>query len=329
MHDNPTTTPYIDYSNDYIVPVPGMAAESWLYCFPVHGEYDKIQAIIDQRLNFSPLNKDTKFFAISDFMMLVMSDIKKGYSLDPNYTKYGYLEERAMQIFVPLIECKLNSKGEWSAQRLIFHIPYIFVDQPFNLGIGREEFGFSKAMANFDFPTSPKEADTFKFSPYGFKAFNKENPEFGNYHELISITKKSDTSTAGEWKTHKEVWDVIKPHLEIKKEKSEIKYGLKFILNELKDLKDKALPLIFLKQFRDITIPENACYQAITEGNGVVDNLNGGWFLGDEYEISIQDFASFPIMSDLGLPSNISVKHPFWVHLDMQFNTGTVLWSNK
>jgi hypothetical protein len=322
--DNP---PYIDYSNDYIVPVPGKAADSWLYCFPIKGKYQQMQQIIDQRLNFSPLNKQVKYFPLSETMMMVFSDIRKGYSLDTNYPKYGFLKEQAIQIFMPIAECTLNAKNEWVAQRILVYIPYILVDQPFNLSIGREEFGFAKAFGQFEIPTSPEKADHFNLNAFGFEHFNKDNPEFGKFHPFVNIKKINGDIPEGQWQTHQHAWDHIKQYAS--PEKGNFKIGLPFLIHEIRDLANKTLPMLFLKQFRDIAHPEKACYQAITEGNGITDKFYSGWLLGSEYEINITNLASFPICADLGLENTILVKHPFWVHCDMRFDTGTVIWKSN
>ncbi len=320
---------YIDYSNDYIVPVPGKADDTMMYCFPMKGKYENLQKVIDQRLNFSPLNEKVRFFPLSDFIMLVMSDIKKGYSLDKSYEKYGYLEEKALQIFVPIVECTLNKNQQWVAQRILFHIPYIFVDQPFNLSIGREEFGFSKSFAKFNFPDSPDTAELFEVNPYGFKNYNKENPEWGAYHSLVNIKKINGNKPDGKWENSDEAWKHIYKHINPNEQEKQFKEGLPFLLHELKDFAHKTIPLIFLKQFRDIINPEMACYQAITEGDGINAAFHGGWFLGSEYSINFESMASYPIMQDLGLPSSVIVNHPFWIHSDLQFNAGNVYWENK
>lgn len=322
--ENPS---YIDYSNDYIVPVPGMAADSWLYCFPVKGKYPQMQQVIDQRLNFSPLNKKVRYFPLSETMMLVFSDIRKGYSLDPAYQKYGYLAEQAIQIFMPVAECTLNTRNEWVAQRILVYIPYILVDQPFNLSIGREEFGFAKAFGQFEIPVSPDTADHFNVNAFGFQHFNKEHPEWGQFHPLVHIKKTNGDIPEGKWGSHQDAWNHIRQFTDT--QKKDFKLGLPFLVHEIRDMANKTLPMIFLKQFRDITHPEKACYQAITEGNGLTDKFFNGWFLGSEYEITISEMASFPICADLGLDNKILVKNPFWVHCDMKFVTGNVLWESK
>lgn len=321
-----STSNYINYPGDYIIPIPGMAADTMLYCFPVHGDYAKMQKVVDQRLNFSPFSKQVRYFPMSSFMLMAVSDIKRGYTLDESYKKYGVLEEKALQIFMPVVECVQTTSGDWSAQRIMFFLPYIFVDQPLNVSIGREELGFPKAFGQITMPANPNDETPIKINAYGFQKFNRENPEYGVYHPLLEIKKVSGSAEKGEWKNNKEVWESIKGHMNIEEKAKQFSYSIPFLFHELKDLVNETIPMIFLKQFRDIEDPSKACYQAITEGDGVNHKFHKGWLLGGTHEIEIQDFASFPLKEDLGLPAKFTVKHSFWVNCDLKFKTGKVLW---
>ncbi len=317
---------YIDYANDYIIPIPGRADDTWLYCFPIRGTYSNMLNVVNQRLNFSPLNQQIRYFPLSDMLMMVVSDIRKGYTLDPNYKKYGYLAEKGVQFFMPIVECSADGRNGWKAERLAFFIPYIAVDQPYNISIGREELGYPKSMGRIDMPEVPHNADNFNVEVYGFKQFNEANPEYGKFHPFVNIKKTNGIIPSGQWQSHNEAWAHIKQHLAAPTASQKIEWGLPFAIHELEDMAEKKLPLIFLKQFRDIVNPAQACYQAITQGNGFTENFLGGWLLGSEYTVTFNDLDSFPICSDLGIANKMTVSHPFWVHANLKFDTGTVLW---
>jgi hypothetical protein len=303
---------YIDYPNDYIIPIPG--------------DYAKMQRIIDQRLNFSPLNKKVRFFPLSDMMIWVVSDIKKGFTLNQNYPKAGFLEEKGFQIFMPVVECTQNSSQQWVAQRILTFIPYIFIDQPFSLSIGRELFGFAKALASFQLPPSPAEATDFQVNAFGFKRFDQASPEFGAYHTLVNIQQQSPNANPVQWTSHNDAWQHLKQLID--PQNRPFKFGLPFLIQEIKDALHKTIAMIFLKQFRSMENPNEACYQAIVEGNGILDSFFGGGLLGETYEINIADFASFPIKEDLGVDAKIVVNHAFWLKANLRFDTGTVMWSS-
>ena len=313
---------YVDYPSDYIIPIPGEAADTSLYCFPVHGSYSKLQQLVDERLNCTPLSKYLRFFPLSNCLLFTFSDIQRGYTLDKSYTKYGVLEEKALQVFMPLAECVSKGDGTWSVQRIVFFIPYIFVDQPLNVSIGREELGYPKSLAQVRLnPPSSFEIDT-----YGFQKFDAANPAYGGYHPLVQVNSLSEIQKEKLWHSHADAWQVLKGHLEVLSKAKEFSYSLPFVFHELGDFLHKRIPLVFLKQFRDIEKPETARFQAITEGDGILDHFKGGGILHGEHQIHISDFASYPMKTDLGLVDTILVKHAFWMEGNLRFNTGKNLW---
>jgi len=76
-----------------------------------------------------------------------------------------------------------------------------------------------------------------------------------------------------------------------------------------------AVPMVFLKQFRDAADPRRACYQQLIKATGNVKPTSfagGGWMMGD-YTMDLADHDSHPIAADLGLPVGRS-------HIDEAFH---------
>jgi hypothetical protein len=87
------------------------------------------------------------------------------------------------------------------------------------------------------------------------------------------------------------------------------------------------IPVVQLKQFRDVTDPRVACYQAITETCHDVLAFREGALVTDPYEIDVQSLDGQPFERDLGL---VSGRHTpdlaFWLDFDMRIQAGTALW---
>ena len=320
--------PYIDFSNDPIIPLPGLASHTLMYCFPLQANHDKLTAVCNQRLNFSPLSQTVRYLPISSQVIMVLSHLQKSYTLDKDYKRAGLIQETAAQVFIPVIEWKLNHRSEWTAQRVLAFIPYIFVDSPITYAIGREHIGFPKNMGQFQYPESPQRADSFEVSAYGFQRFDDQNPQFPGYHPWLSIKKTADAPNAptGNWTNHRDAWTDVKRSLNLTPSDSLFPNNLGFYVHELEDLLRAEIPMIFLQQFRDITDPQRACYQSINEAPGRVQAIYGGWFLHGEFDATFHDMASFPIKSDLGLPDRTTINHAFWIDTDLVFETGQTLW---
>lgn len=88
--------------------------------------------------------------------------------------------------------------------------------------------------------------------------------------------------------------------------------------------------LVFLKQFRDVACPTKACYQAIVEAPLSVDPVGASYESLDPamFEVSIEDWASHPIASDLGIsPSTpIAPKLAFRAELNFEVQLGDEVW---
>ncbi|MCB9317195.1 MAG: hypothetical protein H6569_13725 [Lewinellaceae bacterium] len=337
FHFNPPPAPpnppgfipqYIEYPNEIQIPVPGNADQTMMYCFPLEGTYANLLNMCNQRLNFSPLSERLRYYPLTTHMMMVMSFITRGYTTDPNYKKYGYVAETGVQFFMPLAECTKNAQGQWVAQRMVCYIPYILIDNPFSLVCGREQMGFAKSMARFDFPDNPGVADKFGVDAYGFTKFDKANPQTAAFQPWLNINKTTDKpQPAGtSWKSHGEAWKAVKDTFERIPTDENFKLGLPFIIHELEDLLHADIPMVFLKQYRAVDKSEVACFQGVVAANSFLRKFISGWWLSGEYEVTFQDFASYPIMSDLGLPQRTVVKNPFWIEGDLTFVNGTAQW---
>ncbi|MCB0663597.1 MAG: hypothetical protein KDC24_12705, partial [Saprospiraceae bacterium] len=290
-------------------------------------DYEKIQAMVDQRINFKFEGTDKRFFALSDNFLLVASNIKKGYTLAPDYTKKGNLVENGAQVFIPVAECIKNGDGEWVAKEVISFIPYILVDCVITLITGREQLGFPKAFGRFVMPDGVDNVEKISCEGFGFQTFEPDGSSFGGFFPWLDITRteKDDNGLESGWKSMEEAWDAIKQIFKHKPQDDTFHIDLPFIWKELEDLKEGVSPMLFLKQFRDATFPTLACYQEIIKGNGKLLDFKGGGLMGGTYEVVFHDFASFPIKEDLGLPDKIVVEEPWWVQADMEFAVGVTV----
>src|SRR5262249_22867744 len=109
---------------------------------------------------------------------------------------------------------------------------------------------------------------------------------------------------------------------------------------------------ITLKQFRDAEIPSSFCYQALVNSGMKLERFNGGGLLGDGallrgdpsggFEICIHRYDSQPIVESFGLEvtersaadtgaiATLRPVFPFWLDMDMEYGTGTVIcWRTR
>jgi hypothetical protein len=106
---------------------------------------------------------------------------------------------------------------------------------------------------------------------------------------------------------------------------------LQLILALTGDALGMKVPMVYLKQFRDVADGRNACYQAIVESPNRVTNpldIRAGWLEGD-WEIAVEQYASVKMIDHLGLHADGGVARSafhFWITMAFTAEDGTVVW---
>lgn len=88
--------------------------------------------------------------------------------------------------------------------------------------------------------------------------------------------------------------------------------------------------LVFLKQFRDVSCPTKACYQAVVEAPLIADFASARYDALDRtlFEVTVGDWDSHPIASELGLqPATATAPQAaFRARLDFEIGLGLEVW---
>jgi hypothetical protein len=88
------------------------------------------------------------------------------------------------------------------------------------------------------------------------------------------------------------------------------------------------MPIVMLRQLRDLADPELAAYQSIVEAGAHVTGYRGAtWSAGDAHEIRVHEHASMPLVSELGLesatPRALASSH---ARFDFVVDAGREVW---
>lgn len=322
---------YINFENEICLPLPGAAELSTLYCFTVEGDYDALMNICDTRLNINPVKQNKKYFPMSDDLIFIASEFSKGVMDDPEYHKKGVLVEKGFQVFMRVVECIQNNSGDWIAQRMLLFCPYIIVDNALSIISGREQLGFPKAFGTFQIPSTPEFAEQFIVNVLGYQNFNQNQVQAEYNWVKIFKDQGSDSTVEKKWENAIDAWKDLKELFTIDKPKDGKgpKYGWKFLWDEIMDVLDGDLPMVFLKQFRDIEDSNNACYQAIVEGPASFSDFAGGWKMPGTYTMTVNDIDSFPMAKNLGIKASNEIKLAFWIKGSLGFGLGKEIFVNS
>jgi hypothetical protein len=83
---------------------------------------------------------------------------------------------------------------------------------------------------------------------------------------------------------------------------------------------------VFLKQFRDVTDPNAACYQAIVEANATVNGFSGAGFLPGGWELQMYSYASVDMPAYLGFEPRQHIDLGFYVNFSFSMDLGKEVW---
>ena len=168
---------------------------------------------------------------------------------------------------------------------------YLIVDNPLTVSTGREVFGYRKAFGTMEYLSGtyqPSAASTW-VSNYG--------PD-----EQVQLTEVSHINFPPGWGAATRMAkfeDLLKL--------AELAIGdlvldaITGVTRLIEHFKSGNLPVAYLLQLRDVEFPTSAGYQALVESIMQITKLNSAWFLPDGFTIQLTDYASYPLISDLGI----------------------------
>ena len=323
---------FITYGGDITVQPPFQLDRPSMYCFWFKSDCNKLQKILDTRLNFA--NSGKRYVPFTSSIMLIFADTPHAYS--GQSPDQGFISMNEAVFWILAVE-QTQKNGKWVSERLVWFIPYIFVDNPMELIAGREVAGFPKALAEVIMSKNVHYANTFVINVPSYAKFGVNNEFVSN--RLMSIERsstlsartsfgeelKDSTQAAAEMQNiFKNIWN----------EKGVCQGAINGITdiwhlfeNLIADVRSLQMPAVFLKQFRSAGADGKACYQALVESAFAVNGFSGGWLLNaQEYSLNINHLDSFPVAEDLGLVSGQQPTHAIWVNVSFANTEGKEIW---
>jgi Acetoacetate decarboxylase (ADC) len=317
--------PYISRDGELLAILPA-TMDTELYLFMLDADWDAIQAMCDRYLN---LGGPTVYRPFAPFVMFYASAMNV-HSLVDNI---GSCAEKDFGFWVPVLAGKIDG-AEFKAERFVTFTPYIWVDTGVPLVGGRTVYGFPKNIGKLSMPASTSDPAVFSIST---QVLPRYSPESSVVERPLLECHKRD---AGFWEELKQVWlggeNILLAIEEILKQHGPGRYPVPTVELLMQFLRDigKELPMVYLKQFPDITDARKACYQAICEGPiTITSGIQGGWLPG-EYGIRIHNYESHQIVKNLGLKYAEQNGEEYlckslvhgWVKFQSTLQTGKVLW---
>jgi hypothetical protein len=300
-------------------PPPSSFTDVTVHGFLLEGERSKAQALVDRMLN-EPCGGAVEYVAFSSHVLLSFVDVEVG-RFD-QYPNAGYGTEHECDLWLPVARVKYEGKVR-VVEQLAWFVPYLFVDSSAAIVSGREVYGFQKQWGWLSMPTRANPSAPFSADVQGTRTLNKDSHiERIRLLEMQPVGGAAPRKVQSEWSTAATALDALRRTVGADGDITLPGLG---IGKELLDLLfQREMPLVFLKQFRDIGGGSDVCYQAITEAPARIDRFHG-FHLDNEYDLVLQDLDSHPIRAELGVASQ-RASLCFDAELDFSALPGRVVW---
>lgn len=218
------------------------------------------------------------------------------------------ITEVDVAFWVPVLRGRTVS-GAFVAESLEWFLPYVFVNNSWAVASGREIYGFPKAMSEIETPPA-NAPDRFAISTLVVCEFGPDAR--AETLPLIDVTR---TTAAGSFLSEEfqTLEEAAKAFLEpLFHERRIVIPGLG-VLKEILDLVlHGTMPMVFLKEFRDVANGAKACYRAVVEAPAKVTHLRQVGRIGHGYQVAVHQYASHPIVQELGLRGEFDPKQTVW-----------------
>jgi hypothetical protein len=301
---------YVERDGDWVWRPPGALDQTKMFVFAFQvTQLAAIQKLCDDFVN-TPSGgavQAAPFSTSHPFVLLVCADIERACSQHPGDTNKGYAVERDMGFFVPITFTATS--GTSSTAMLL---PYLFVDNLAALLVGREIFGFPKLLGEIAILEDPPFAEVIApaLPVYGPERVVVDRPIL----QLRTVVQQAPQLCAS--------GPVVSMTLAILTSFFSL-LGIPAPLGGF-----SKIPMVFLKQFRDVAADGVACYQAITRAEGSIGAIRRACLHLDTFELTVFPHDSIDIAGGLGLGAGPTFQPVAAARVDLDFSLdfGTTEW---
>ncbi len=285
-----------------------------MYAFALESESAAVQTFIDGILNAQA--SEHRFRFLGSHVLLVFMHCAHATSTSEIA---GWVPDSETMVWIPVLQNSLIPK-------LYLWIPYLLIDSSIGMVTGREVWGFNKTYGKTTLPSGPQATAQFIGQTLTFKTLSLDT--LGHFDTLITVDR-TDRRELGETGS---AWNVFDDLIKAVAQKvGGMRVAGESVIHDLEELAvGISIPTINLKQFRDVTQSDRACYQALTRSSFRLDKWYGGGLLDGEYKLSVEPRESHQVVQDLGLRADadgrIPISFGFWVNYDFSTPPGETLW---
>ncbi|HEX9103802.1 MAG TPA: hypothetical protein VF997_16440, partial [Polyangia bacterium] len=311
---------FVERGGDVVYAEPYQQTRARLYAFLVPAERQRVAALCNRYLNWSG---KLLFEPIVGHVALVFAAIERTFSTDPRYIGRGTMSESDVSFWVPV---RSSTKP---AAPLSWFLPYVWVDNGIAMAAGREVYGFPKEVGALTIPAagatpSLLAVDTDVIERFGVSPnVGPDGPPAVRRNVVTVVPSASGIAPTVAGTIEEALRGLLGAVLADRADAAAV--------NWLLGAMHASVPMLFLKQFRDVGDGRRACYKALVQANSVPSNLRGGGILPGKFDVTIRGYDSHPIVRDFGFGSDPAVATipgcaGFYVDFDFLMERGVELF---
>ena len=285
----------------------------------------RLAALCDRYLT-TPSDGQTKYVPLLPQVAVVFADMQAT-SGDERDRQVGRLPETEVSFWILTLAMK-KVGGMFVPDHLAWFLPFLFVDESNVIATGREVYGFNKQAGQIQKPESIQRPE-FSLDVVGVKEFQLEaTGKLERLLDMRQVDRAGGEEPSGIWQSWENARAAITPEI------------LKTLAADSKNkaaeiatlLVTHQMRLVFLKQFRDVTNTQQACYQAIVEAPLMVQTFRHGGFLAGKFAMNVHRLDSHPLADTLGLCLEHCEQQStlgLWMKLDFMLGEGIEIWKAR
>jgi hypothetical protein len=247
----------------------------------------RAQGLVDRYLN-EPCGQPGRYVADVPTALLTFLSARMTSTAD----EIGSLADRECAVWIPLRQ----------GGRRLFWMPYVVVDTAIAAITGRETWGFPKEVGRLEIGADRWMAEGMVFDPLSRATPGRMAPLVvarrvgapGPLGALLSTASAFAAELGGS--LIDELFGVVAP------------------------------TIVNLKQFRDATEPDRACFQSIVESSLEIVNFRAGRVLAGNFEVAMPPHGSHHIAADLGLAEVVVPTVVAEIEVDFRAGLGAEVW---
>ena len=314
-----TLPDYVEYGGRVTAPGEFDCSGGQFRAFVLDGDKHAISELIDKMFN-RPSRAEVSFRALTGKVVALIGWFDTVRAMTSPWDEMGSVREEQLSLWVPVAQGH-EQNGRFVADRLLMAVPYIFVDNPMSYAGGRETYGFPKSLGRFTF-SGGIDGD-MTASTYGGDYDTGARAE---WCEVMKIDRKG-SGVPGEVEHLKGEQAFIDHITEGQLDPGHpplLPEGIQLVEQAIRDALAGRSHQLFLKQFRDATVPGAACFQEIVEAPIKITDTSADYWPG-VWQVEITSLDSHPMCKELGLKSQTTVAS---YSMEMSFicGRGTRVW---